>query len=332
MEKLEAAIDSFKNKKILVIGDVLLDKFTWGKIESLNPEQPAAPKVKIKPIATYTLGGAGNVANNISSLGAYCKLYGVIGKDRDGYIIKNLCEDRKISDNLPYTDNPTIMKERIMAHGQQIVKLEYGEWNLRKVNQKIQKIIIKNLEKELENYDFLILSDYNKGIFSKDFTQEIISLANSKTIQIHTDPKPCNLSFFKNCTTISPNEKEAEEMTKIKYSNGKKALIKMGKSIAKKINSQYVVITCGKDGVFGYDVNKKEHLMVKTKAREVSDVSGAGDTFAATLPLALASGLNLFDSIILSNYASGIVVGKVGTATPTIEEIKTRIREDHHKE
>jgi len=327
MKSLVNALDNFNKKKILVIGDIILDKFTWGIIDSLNPEMPAAPKVKIKPLATYALGGAANVANNIVSLNAKCYLYGAIGNDKEGEEIINLCKKRGINLTKVY-HGQTIMKERVMAHRQQIVRLEYGEWQLKKIGEDIQKKVIKNLEKDLYECDFIILSDYDKTFFNEEFSQKVIKLANSKKIPTLVDTKPSNLNYFKDCYIICPNKKEAEIMTGIKYDNGKDRLIEMGKKLSEMSNSRYSIITCGQDGVFSYDNKTGDSLMIKTKAKGVADVTGAGDTFAATLALGLSSQLNITQAVELANYSSGVVVEKVGTATPTIKEIKKKIKLD----
>ncbi|MFH1592974.1 MAG: PfkB family carbohydrate kinase [Candidatus Woesearchaeota archaeon] len=331
MEDLKEALNKFKEKKILVMGDIILDKFTWGVVERINPEQPAASLVKVCN-ETYKLGGAANVANNVSSLGARCCLVGVIGKGSYGYKVKELCVEKGIKLKAFYDERPTLVKQRIVAHNQQLSRLDFGENNLEKIKPEIQEEIIKYLKNELvnNNYDYMILSDYDKEFFSREFCQEIIQIANSIKIPVHVDPKPKNIDFFRNCNVMSPNKREAQEITGIKYSNGKDVLMSMSEALSQLSNPQYVVITCGKDGVFGYDIEKKESLLIGTKARDVADVTGAGDTFAAALPLALSSGLNLFDSVKLANYASGVVVEKVGTAVPTIEEIKNKIKEDNN--
>ncbi len=324
MGKLEKALDDFKNKKILVIGDVILDLFTWGKVpDRRNPEQPVAPLINIIE-ETYALGGSANVASNVTSLGGKCKLYGLIGEGQNGKTIKKMCEEKGIIFRDFYSENPTLMKQRVMAHGQQVARLDRGETNLKKINLKIRKKVINKLNEDLEDCDFIILSDYNKGFLSKELSHEIIDSANKKNIKTSVDPKPQNISYFKNCTVVTPNEMEAEKITNIKYSNGKERLEKMGKSLCEVVGSKYSVITCGADGFFSYE-KKGNSFLTGTKAREVADVTGAGDTFAATLALGLASDLKLHDAALLANYAAGIVVEKIGTATVTTKEIKRNL-------
>jgi rfaE bifunctional protein kinase chain/domain len=261
-------------------------------------------------------------------MGAKCGLYGVIGRDNYGKKIYEICTKNGIELKRFCNKKPTIMKERIIAHGQQVTRLEHGEWNLEKISRKIQKRIMGDLEEGLDEYNFIILSDYDKIFFSEKFTQEIISIANSKNIPTLVDAKPQNIGCFRNCLILRPNEKEAEKISGIKYRNGKDTLIKISEKISKMINCKYVIITCGADGVFSYDRELGESLMIETKAKSVADVTGAGDTFAAALALGLSSELKMNDSVRLANYASGVVVEKVGTATSSIEEIIKKIEQD----
>jgi len=327
MKKLEDALDSFKDKRILVLGDIILDKFCWGKIEKLNPEQHAAPNVNIES-ETYALGGAANVANNVASMGGNCRLYGILGKDLYGGKIRELCEMGKISLFSFYNGNATIMKQRIMAHGQQITRLNYGEKNRKEIDEEIKRKLMGELKKEIGEADFIILSDYEKGFFSEDLSQEILNLANSIGVRTLVDSKQGNINFFENCTIIKSNKHEASARTGIAYSNGQEILIELGKKLSEIANSKYAVITCGEDGAFSYDRERKESAMIGTKARKIADVAGAGDTFAATLTLGLSSGLNIEDASIIANYAAGNVVEKQGVVTTNIDEIRKRIEED----
>jgi len=319
---LKEALHDFKKRKILVVGDIILDRFRWGKVRRINPEQPAAPLVNIYS-ETYVLGGAANVANNIVSLRANATLYGILGNDRYAAEIQNHCDEKSILLRGFYNDKPSIVKERVMAHGQQMIRLDCGEddgGGLEKITKEIQDNILQSLEKEIRNYDLIILSDYNKFLFNNRFSQSIIALANSNNLHTIVDPKPDNADFFKNCTIICPNKDEAEKITGIKYSNGEDILTRIGKSLSQKINAKYVIITCSEDGVFSY--HDGNSLFIPTIAKEVADVTGAGDTFAAALGLGFASNLNIHNAAKLANYAAGVVVEKIGTATPTIEEIE----------
>ena len=327
---LKEILDKFYGKRVLVLGDIILDKFSWGEIERLNPEQPAAPNVNVEESEeTYSLGGAAKVANNVVSMGGNCKLYGILGRDFYGYKLKSLCEQVGISLIPIYNGNQTIVKQRVMAHGQQVARLNYGEKNRNGINPKEQKGLIKILEKDIENCDFIIFSDYNKGFFNENIAQEIIEITNFKGIQNLVDVKPANINYFKGCMIIRPNQKEAEEITGIKCSNERDNLVEIGKRLCEKVNSKYAIITLGKNGVFSYDKSTNQYMMIKTKAKVIADVAGAGDTFAAAASLALSSGLNVHEASRLANYAAGIVVEKIGVATANLDEIKQKIEQEN---
>ncbi|MFC1682396.1 bifunctional heptose 7-phosphate kinase/heptose 1-phosphate adenyltransferase [Nanoarchaeota archaeon] len=320
-------VDLFTKKNILVIGDLILDRFSIGEVERVNPEQPAAHLVKITK-EKYVLGGAANVANNLSSLGAHCTLYGLLGNDGPSKMIMKLCRSNKIKLKYFNSNSKTIVKQRVIAHSQQITRMDFGEKKLRKITNSTKEKIINQLKRDIKFYDFIILSDYDKALFTEELTREIISLARDFNIRILADPKPQNIDFFKGVFLISPNKSEAEKITKIKYEPKQEILEKIGENLCKRINSRYVIITCSEDGVFVYDNESKKSSLIKTQAKEVSDVTGAGDTFAATLVLALASGLEIYDSVKLANHAAGIVVGKVGTATISLNELQKSLNQN----
>ena len=323
---LEEALNKFPKKRIIVVGDVILDRFTWGNIRRVNPEQPASPLVEVTS-ESYTLGGAANVANNIASLSGRVTLYGVIGDDMHGNQIINECHEKEINFISFIHNQSTIVKQRLMAHNQQITRIDYGEKDLETISLQTQDSILESLRQEIKNYDLVILSDYNKHIFTYQFSQRIISLSNSLGIPIIVDPKPKNIDFFQNCTIVCPNKHEAESIAEIEYSNGSnrnEALLKISQKIATRVNSTYVTITCGEDGVFSYHHNNDSRF-IPTYAKQVADVTGAGDTFAAALALGFSSGLKIHDAARLANYAAGIVVEKVGTATPSIEELSAKL-------
>lgn len=319
-KKYLEALEKFKDKKILVVGDILLDQYSWGQIERVNPEQPAAPLVKLQK-ETYALGGAANVAKNLISLGATTYLAGVLSRDHFSNRIKKLCKINKINLVFAEDNSLNIVKQRIMAHGQQVTRIDYGEKNLKKIGTKERKLLIAKLKVIFDSdMDFLILSDYNKRIFSEPFTKELISLAKKYKIKILADPKPKNIRFFYGCNVVSPNKQEAEKITGIEYSNEKSKLEEMCKYLQKILDAECIIITCGEDGVFSY-YNQKSY-QIKTVAREVANPTGAGDTFAATLALGLSSGLEFNEAIEIANHASGIVVEKIGTATPSKKELR----------
>ena len=168
VKNLVTLIDDFKNQKILVAGDIILDEFIWGVCKRINPEEEGAPLVNVRR-RNYMLGGAGNVANNIASLGGKCDLWGCFGDDDDGKKIKKLCENSSIDLKNFYDKNPTIVKTRVIGGRKQIVRFDEGEENLTKINKETEDRILEEFEKSIENYDFVILSDYNKTFLPLDF-------------------------------------------------------------------------------------------------------------------------------------------------------------------
>jgi len=311
----------FENN-IAVIGDVMLDRFEEGKKAfRKNPENPDVPIVLAEE--KFFLGGAGNVARNIVSLGARCDLYGVVGNDLYGHEIARLCGLENIGLKLFFDNKPTILKARIFINGEYRHRSDLGETDLKKISPEIQEKILDKLKQEIENYQGIILSDYNKRIFNYSFAQEIIKLANEHDIPILADPKPVNIDFFKDCSVVCPNKKEAQEITEISYFNNEDVLFKIGERLKQRTSSRYTVITCGEDGAYVYYDGKSK--MEKTIAKKVVDSTGAGDTYAAVLLCGLASKLDIFKATEIANIAAGLVVQKYGTATVSMDEIERYI-------
>lgn len=323
MDKLLKTLTKFKDKNIAVIGDVMLDHYIYGEVSRISPEAPVPIVVVDKE--NYFLGGAANTANNIVALGARATLYGVINKeDSAGKMILSL--GGKINLCLSHDRRKTTVKTRIIASDQQLIRFDYEDEQ--KISERVEEEIIISFRKDVKNFNAIAMSDYNKGIFTKRLAKELITLANKHNKPVIIDPKPENIDFFKNCTAICPNHVGAMSITGINYN--KNNLKKAAEIIIKKINSRYVVITCGKDGIFVYE-NDKNSRLIPTYAEEVYDIVGAGDTVKAVLALALSSNANIYESAELANYAAGVVIKKVGTSTTTIEEIKKYIEKRSNK-
>jgi len=323
---LETAIGNMKfdHLRIAVIGDVMLDRFIQG-VESprINPENPAVPIL----IATedFFLGGAANVARNVTALGAKCDIYGVVGGDLYGREIERLCGVEEVRSKLVFDDAPTIVKERIFVNGVYKYRSDLGEKELKKATLDTRGAILDSLRSDLGRYKAVVISDYDKRLCDADFVQEVIRFANSENIPVLADPKPSNIDFFRGCTVVCPNKTEAEKITGIKYENNSSTLSLMAQSIRERVNCRYVVITCGEDGSYVFHDGQSE--MEGTVAKNVVDFTGAGDTYAASLLCGLSSGLNIFQSAKIANIAAGLVVEKYGTATTSVEDILERYRE-----
>lgn len=342
------AIDKFERKNILVIGDTFLDKFTFGTSRE-NPEKSATPLITATK-HEYILGGAGNVARNIVSLGANCSLYGIIGKDFHGKKLINLCQEIGIDWRGKRTTIPTIIKQRIyeIEDEHYIMRLDDNEPSkiIKDADEKqleiwgnellgAKKSIIKHLEKNREDADYAILSDYNKYIFtnpftdsSDDFAGKVIEILKYKggNVPVLIDPSPKNFLRYSNCTIITPNRKEAQDMIKMFPSVRASSLEEMAKYIGERLDSDYIAITCGKEGAYIYENKKETGKHISTKEEKASDVIGAGDTFGVAVALGQASGLEFENAVILANCASSVVVRKQGTATTSAEELREEVR------
>ncbi len=317
--KLLKNIDKFRGKKILVVGDVMLDSAVWGKVERISPEAPV-PVVQVQR-ETYTAGGAANVANNINALGGQALLMGLIGADRNGEIFKKVLKDKKIKAGylLPDSKRPTIRKNRIMAIPQhQLLRIDEEE--IKPIGDFLEKKILTQIKKNIPQVGAVIISDYAKGMISLKIAQQIISLAAQRKIPVVVDPKPSHKDYYRGATVIKPNKKEAREMS------GAESVLDAGRQLQEELESN-IVLTQGEDGVAIFEIGRKP-VVIKTKAREIFDVSGAGDTVVSTLALSLVSGASLLDAAEIANYAAGVVVGKVGTATLDTSELKQVIKND----
>jgi len=330
MKDISKILQEFKKLKLAVIGDIMLDRTLWGiTSDRKNPESKKAPITHIQKEELY-IGGAGNVARNLTSLGIDCNFYGIIGDDIYGRELIRMCHKEKIGiENLKLAEFPTIFKARRFIDGEYIGRDDGGEKDEkgRSLLIKINEYLAEDLWTPFEDkciegdYNGIILSDYNKHIFSKNFTEKIIRISRRYNLPIFADIKPENLDFFKGCTLICPNAEEASKITGIKYS--KQNLNEMGRIIQEKINSKYAIITCSEDGAFVYD--NGESKLMKTQARKVGEVTGAGDTFIALLAASYSTGSNIYDSVKLANIGAGIAVEKSGTSTVSPEELIQRI-------
>ena len=294
-------IDKFKDKKILVIGDLILDHYAYGTVSRISPEAPV-PIVHIKS-EEYKLGGAANVAANIATLSGNITLIGLIGRDRKGKKVIDLCKKNKIK-IFPEYFHRTIKKTRIIAENQQLVRIDEEQITNKDLNPRL-------IKKEAEKADIIIISDYAKGAISPN----LMKLLTSLNKRIVVDPKPKNKSLYQGVYLITPKQKEATEMSSFEN------VYKAGEQLQRELNTN-VIITKGKQGMSIFNNGIKD---IPTFAKEVYDVTGAGDTVIATLSLALASGANLEESAILANHAAGIAVGKPGTARVYLEELKNEI-------
>lgn len=311
-------IDSMHGCKVVVLGDVMLDEFVWGDVTRISPEAPV-PVVDIQRESVH-LGGAANVLANLVALGATASVVGVIGKDAAGERLRASLREvspRQEDDYLVIDEHrPSTVKTRIIAHSQLVVR---ADRELRTpVNGQTEARIIAALKDALENASALVVSDYDKGVVTPRILAEILPLAY-KRVPVLVDPKIRNFSAYRPATLVTPNHHEALRMTNLEADTDE-GLHRAAALIRKQLNCDAVLITRGDRGMMLLE-GDGDPVYVATAAREVYDVTGAGDTVIATLAAALAAGSTLVEAASLANHAAGIVVGKVGTATAGAAEL-----------
>lgn len=322
MNNLIKIVEQFKNKKILVIGDVMLDKYIWGEVTRISPEAP----VQIVNVSreSYAPGGAANVANNIAALDASSIIVGVVGNDGTRDILSNELKKRNIDVSGLITDDNkrTIKKVRVFGRSQQLLRFDYEKKD--DVDAKTEGLIFSFISKRIDGIDAVIVSDYAKGTITKRLMEKLVKLCNDKGKIIVVDPKPKHKEFYKNATLITPNNKEANEMAGFAEEDSSDEHVeKIGKQLLRELNST-VLVTRSERGMALFEKNG-DITSIPTFAKEVYDIVGAGDTVVASVALALASKASFRDASIIANYAAGITVGKVGTSTVSTEELKEKI-------
>ena len=304
-----------KTPKILVVGDLMIDHYLWGSSERISPEAPV-PVVNVDSESTV-LGGAGNVINNLNALGAVVDVISVIGECETSKELKDLLCDIKIETQYLITqkNRVTSKKSRIIAAQQQVVR--YDRESTSEINNKSQVAILKVFKKIVNNYDVILLSDYGKGVLTFELTQSLISIANENKKKLLVDPKGLDYSKYKGAYLLTPNKKEASEATNIIIKDNE-SLTQSIRILKDQIDLTVSLITLSEKGVAIFDNELRIH---PTVAREVFDVTGAGDTILASLGFALSCNKDIDEAIKFANLASGIVVGKIGSATATLNEI-----------
>jgi D-beta-D-heptose 7-phosphate kinase/D-beta-D-heptose 1-phosphate adenosyltransferase len=323
-KRLTAYIDHFPSTRILVVGDIILDNYIWGKVSRISPEAPV-------PIVNVTqedmlLGGAANVANNIRSLGGMVSVCGVIGHDEAGRQLLHLLQKQGILTDGLIADpsRPTTIKTRVIAHSQQVVRFdrESKERIERDAHRRIFDYVARHVG---EGLDAIVISDYCKGMVTSELVRGILKLAKKHKVIVSVDPKVSHFGMYSGVTILTPNINEASIGSKIEIDN-EQSLLNAGALLLKRLKCEAVLITRGEQGMSLFEHGGRV-THIPTVAREVFDVTGAGDTVISTLTLGMAAGSTMVDAARLSNFAAGIVVGVVGTATVKPEALKLRIEQ-----
>lgn len=310
-KRLVQIIHKFKKRKVLVLGDLMLDRYIWGNVSRISPEAPV-PVVEVKA-DSLCLGGAGNVAQNLLSLEAFPLLVGIVGDDKEGRWIKNNVPDNRgiFIDK----SRPTTVKTRIIAHHQQVVRVDLEKKGA--VTPALEKKILNFIRSQ--KYEGILISDYNKGIVNPSLVSQALLFAKEHHIPVFVDPKVEHFALFSPVTLVAPNHFEAEKI--VHYECRTDAQVeKAGFEILSLISSRYLIIKRGEQGMTVFEKGKSP-IHIPTVAREVFDVTGAGDTVIAAAALSLLAGASIAEAASLSNAAASIVVGKIGTATVSPKEL-----------
>lgn len=311
-------VKGFRDRRLLIIGDIILDSYTFGRVNRISPEAPV-PVVEVVE-ESYRLGGSANVAHNIASLGAEVSLVGLIGQDKEAEILLRLCRDKGIDTSGIFTDKrPTTVKTRVIAHQQQVVRIDREVSSA--VDRSITSKLTTYLKNNLDHFDGIIISDYKKGIVSEELVKSVVRLAKGRFIAL--DPKVGNFHCYKGVSIITPNLREASEGSGVMIKD-EQSLLKSAQVLMKRLSLRSLLITKGERGMSLFQRDGSGAVSVThipAMARKVYDVTGAGDTVIAVFTLAHLSGADLIEAAVIANCAAGMVVAEVGTAVVTPEAL-----------
>jgi rfaE bifunctional protein kinase chain/domain len=319
---LARILAAFPGKRILVVGDVMLDEFVWGDAQRISPEAPVL--VVETRRRTYVPGGAANAAVNVASLGGHVQLCGIVGADPQADQLRQALRERGVESGGLFTDpeRPTTSKTRIIAHHQQVVRLDNEQ--RAPLPAALEDRLLGWLNENLAQSDACILSDYAKGIVSPRFARQLIESARRAGKAVLVDPKGDDCSKYAGATVVKPNLAETQRFLKRELA-AFEDILRAGAELPTLLAGSSVLMTLGAHGMALFRKDSAP-VHIRSVARDVFDVTGAGDTVIGTLALALAAGATLEQAARLGNYAAGIVVGKVGTSTVTLAELQTKQR------
>jgi D-beta-D-heptose 7-phosphate kinase/D-beta-D-heptose 1-phosphate adenosyltransferase len=332
-KRLKQILAEFPRQRILVVGDVMLDRFLWGKVSRISPEAPV-PVVEINRESLFP-GGAANVARNLRALGSSVSILGVLGDDDTGEDLRDLLDQQGVNtDGLIIDPNrPTTLKTRIVAHGQQVVRFDHEKCV--DLPPQIERKVLEQFESRLENVSAVIFEDYAKGLLSQRLLNAMQRLAHQARKVTAADPNSRSRIRYSGLTAVTPNRSEAFAAAGLPHVEPTEdvlrdeALLRVGQALLRIWKPRNLLVTLGEDGMCLFRPDKKPHH-IPTVAQEVFDVSGAGDTVIAALVLALAAKADAVDAAEISNHAAGVVVGKVGTATCSPDELIASFLRNRH--
>jgi len=316
--QLRSILKLFPRQTVMVVGDVMLDQFLWGKVSRISPEAPV-PVVEVTRESCFP-GGAANVARNLYELGAKVHALGIVGRDREGEILRRILHENRVNTRGLLTDarRRTTVKSRIVAHNQQVVR--FDRESVEPISSSLEDKLLHQFIETLPKADAVVFEDYAKGLFTQALLDEMLGLARKQGIITAADPNPRRVLDYRQLTAVTPNRHEAFAAASVSYAEAvddvlhDAALMSVGDVLLDKWEPENLLITLGEHGMCLFRRGKRPHH-IPTVAQEVFDVSGAGDTVIATLVVALAAGADPVTAAEISNYAAGVVVGKIGTAT-----------------
>jgi D-glycero-beta-D-manno-heptose-7-phosphate kinase len=331
LKRLQQILNPAKSKHILVIGDLMLDEFVWGKVGRISPEAPV-PVVEVTGESFFP-GGAANVARNLREFVGQVSVIGLIGKDRPGQQLRDLLAERRIDMSDSVTDEKfrTIVKTRIVARHQQVVRVD-RERIAGPSKAQIAKVVAA-VRKRLPQIDAIIFEDYGKGFLATDLVAQVTKDARAAKKIVTADPNPRNMIDWSGVTAVKPNRSEAFLAAGLPQNDNDVTprkdvdLVRAGKMLLQKWDAKYILVTLGEHGMMFFQKAKPPHH-IPTKAKDVFDVSGAGDTAIALFTLALACNATPLEAALIANHGSAVVVGKLGTATVTRDELIASFEHD----
>jgi len=316
-----------KSPRILVVGDLMIDYYLWGRCERISPEAP----VQVVDIEreNSVLGGAGNVLNNLLSLGADVSAASVIGDDENGLALLNMLQHAGVNTAMVIREQgrKTSKKTRVVASHQQVVR--FDKESKENIALTSESTLLNAINSGIENYDAVLLSDYKKGVLTDNLTHEVIRFAREFNKPILVDPKGQDYRKYRGATLLTPNRKEAIQATGIEITD-KDSLREALLMLKTDFDLKASMITLSEDGMAFYENDELTHI--HAQAKEVYDVTGAGDTVLATMGFSIACGLSLLESARIANAAAAVVVGKLGSATVGLDEIDHYLKATHHNE
>jgi D-beta-D-heptose 7-phosphate kinase/D-beta-D-heptose 1-phosphate adenosyltransferase len=321
LTRARTLLRAMRSRRILVLGDVMLDEFLWGKVARISPEAPV-PVVEIAR-ESFHVGGAGNVARNVRSLGGAAILAGVVGRDRAAARVREELRAAGVEDALLEASDgrPTTLKTRIIANHQQVCRADRELAD--DIGPGVEDALLARIRAPLRTCNAVIVSDYQKGVVTRRVMRGVVAAARRRRIPVLVDPKVRHFAFYRGASLVTPNQAEAEQATGMRVRTDGD-LRNVGECLLRALRCDAALITRGEHGMSLFERGRRP-VHIATAAREVFDVTGAGDTVIATLTLALSAGAKLAEAAALANEAAGVVVAKLGTATATSDEILARL-------